>query len=507
MPHALTWIAGGAVSVVLHGAAGGLYLLNRDLQPAPTQQPAQSQVQFDTLRAPRQDAEAQQPDADTAKPSDTTSTDLEPNAIPQSKALLVTASPPQAAAVEPDTDSLGADTPDTLALAPLAPPTTTAALAPPPQNAAAARPPQSVTVTATTAPATLISTSPPLTATVVASSASTQALPSTTLATPTTLALRPDTPQIVATAAQGTTVATASAQGAPLPAAVTNASISTASPLRATSAKAATAWQFSDRIVTNPTAVATIQAFMSPTNDTATDVKDDLSNLLGGVDCARLSATFIPETGALEMRGHIPDPALADSIVAAMQQQVGDGIPVTANLLHLPHPQCGALTGIAGVGLPQSTDQFTSNRLIGSASHARAYEYSEGQRLQFDLAAPDYDAVVYVDYFTADGDVIHLVPNDTIPLELLPAETLIQIGADRPGKPGMMITIGPPYGQEIAVAFAASRPLYDGLRPLIEPAAPYLEFLTERVAQARIDDADFKGEWVYFFITTAPAPQ
>jgi hypothetical protein len=487
MPHALTWIAGGAVSVVLHGAAGGLYLLNRDLQPAPTQQPAQSQVQLDTLRAPRQDAEAQQLDADTAKLSDTTSTDLEPNAIPQSKALLVAASPPQAAAVEPDTDSLGADTPDTLALTPLAPPTTTAALAPPPQNATAAR--------------------PPLTATVVATNAPTQALPSTTLATPTILALRPDTPQIVATAAQGTTVATASAQGSPLPAAVTNASISTASPLRATSAKAATAWQFSDRIVTNPTAVATIQAFMSPTNDTATDVKDDLSNLLGGVDCARLSATFIPETGALEMRGHIPDPALADSIVAAMQQQVGDGIPVTANLLHLPRPQCGALTGIASVGLPQSTDQFTNNRLIGSASHARAYEYSEGQRLQFDLAAPDYDAVVYVDYFTADGDVIHLAPNDTIPLELLPAETLIQIGADRPGKPGLMITIGPPYGQEIAVAFAASKPLYYGLRPLVEPAAHYLEFLTERVAQARIDDADFKGEWVYFFITTAPAPQ
>jgi len=53
------------------------------------------------------------------------------------------------------------------------------------------------------------------------------------------------------------------------------------------------------------------------------------------------------------------------------------------------------------------------------------------------------------------------------------------------------------------VAFATSVPLYDGLRPMVEPAAPYLAFLRDRVAQARGAHADFKGEWVYFFISTA----
>ena len=67
----------------------------------------------------------------------------------------------------------------------------------------------------------------------------------------------------------------------------------------------------------------------------------------------------------------------------------------------------------------------------------------------------------------------------------------------------MQIFIGPPYGQEIAVAFAASEPLYDGLRPLVEPAAPYLEWLKTRVTAARQANPDFKGEWVYFFVTTA----
>ena len=160
----------------------------------------------------------------------------------------------------------------------------------------------------------------------------------------------------------------------------------------------------------------------------------------------------------------------------------------------------------ADVGLPQSTEQTTNDQLIGETSHARAYEYSQGQRLQFDLVAPDYDAVVYVDYFNANGEVIHLAPNETIALELLSAKSLIKVGAEPLGKPSLNITIGPPYGQEIAVAFAASGPLYDGLRPVVEPAAPYLAFLKDKVAQARAFDPDFKGEWVYFFITTKAVP-
>ncbi len=296
--------------------------------------------------------------------------------------------------------------------------------------------------------------------------------------------------------------------GDAVPQARTNAPDAAEAMPPATSAKAALAWQFGDRVVTDPQALATIQAFMEPAAlDNAEGVKDGLSSLLTGVDCARLSATFIPETGTLEMRGHIPDPELKGPILAALQRQVGDGIPVTANLLHLPKPQCGALSGIASVGLPQSTDQFTNARLVGETAHAREYNYSEGQRLQFDLTAPDYDAYVYVDYFNADGEVIHLVPNDTIPLETHAAKSVFGVGKDRAGRPGLRITIGPPFGQEIAVAFAASHPLYDGVRPIVEPAAPYLEELQAMVAQAHATHDDFKGEWVYFFITTAPATQ
>jgi hypothetical protein len=65
------------------------------------------------------------------------------------------------------------------------------------------------------------------------------------------------------------------------------------------------------------------------------------------------------------------------------------------------------------------------------------------------------------------------------------------------------MTVSPPYGQEIVVAFASTRPLYEGLRPTREPAGPYLDQLRESVAEARQLDPAYKGEWVYFFVSTA----
>lgn len=266
-------------------------------------------------------------------------------------------------------------------------------------------------------------------------------------------------------------------------------------------ATAQLAFNFGDRVVSDPASVATIQAFMAPSElDQSQRVRDDLSAVLANVECARVSATYLPDTGVLELRGHVPDPAQRQPLLHALQDEVGPGVRVAQNLLHLPKPQCGALTGIASIGLPQSVDQFTNQRLIGQNAQAIEYTYSRGQRLSFEITAPDYDAVVYVDYFDADGNVIHLVPNEVVPLKAYIAKSVV--GIETGDGPKLNITIGPPYGQEIAVAFASSEPLFKDIRPIVEPAAPYLEFLKERVAEAKERSPDFKGEWVYFFITT-----
>jgi hypothetical protein len=251
--------------------------------------------------------------------------------------------------------------------------------------------------------------------------------------------------------------------------------------------------------------VTAIGAFMRPAtardpDGEAADVRDAIAQAVGSVQCGRLQTTFRPETGELELRGHVPDPAIRPDLVAQLQAQVGAAVPVTDRLLILPEPQCGALAGVEAVGLPQSTEQLTNPRVIGPDTHTRAYLFRAGDRLRLDLQAPDYDSFVYVDYFDASGQVIHLVPNAQVPLRLHAPEEDVIAGDGA----GLDITIGPPFGQEIVVAFAASRPLFDGLRPLAEPAGPYLQALRDSIAAARAADPDFKGEWVYVFVSTRP---
>lgn len=255
----------------------------------------------------------------------------------------------------------------------------------------------------------------------------------------------------------------------------------------------------------DPVSLAAFQNFMQPGDFVSDDdpLRDGIAALLGQVPCSRLQVVFNPDTVALEVRGHIPEAGLQAPVLAALRDRMGADITVSDNILILPRPQCGALAGIGNVGLPQSTDQITNPLLVGEDTHARVLDFVRDDRLWFDITAPDYDAFVYVDFFDAGGNVLHLVPNDRVPLRKASADSALRIGTKNPDEQGLGLIVGPPYGQEIAVAFAASHKLYDGLRPVSEPAAPYLEWLASRVRLAREKHAGFKGEWVYFFVTTA----
>ena len=507
MSQWVTWGAGILASAVVHVGVAGIYLLAHDLAPGPQQSGPQSELQLDTVAAPRQDAVFKKPSAEQAHIADTDATNLDASSIPQSEAQSIQAAVTSSQIIEIPATFVKLKKPVMVnAIIDVTTPTTIA-VSVATQPALTDVTPKSDRLNETLQDAApLLALAPPsdtVPISVTAQPTLTDVIPKSDRLSETSQHATP----LPALAPQSDTMPASATAGTVTPPLVPEGVLTSAAHLPATSSKATTAWQFQDRIVSDPTAIATIQAFMAPTGESAEDVKDNLSDVLSGINCARLSATFIPETGALEIRGHIPDPALHDKILNAMQAQVGEGIQVTANLLHLPSPQCEALTGISAIGLPQSTDQFTNRRLIGQTAHARKYNYTEGQRLQFDLAAPDYDSYVYVDYFAADGSVTHLVPNNTVGLSLVTAETLIGVGIDRPGQPGLKITIGPPFGQEIAVAFAASQPLYEGYRPIFEPAAPYLAELKGLVSHARASNPDFKGEWVYFFITTSPNGQ
>lgn len=258
----------------------------------------------------------------------------------------------------------------------------------------------------------------------------------------------------------------------------------------------------SDQI--DPKSLAAFQSFTRPEDSGLQGVtlRDGVGALLSQVPCSRLQVSFDPNSATLLVNGHVPDGDLRGPVLAALQTQMGTDIALSDQIQILPRPQCGALAGISNVGLAQSTDQNTNPLVIGEDAQAKVLSFVKDDRLFFDLTAPDYDAYVYVDYFDAGGNVLHLVPNEQASIRLVPAETPFRVGARDENDTGMQIFVGPPYGQEIVVAFAASSLLYDEMRPLMEPAAAYLDWLKDRVAQARRTVPGFKGEWVYFLVVT-----
>ena len=483
---ALLYLAGAVASVGVHIGVGLALPFILAPDPIDAQPRPKSQVQIETQQVARSDAAPVTPDSPTAQTEATQGAQIAQGAIAQSRAEPVAPPTEQAVAsapVVPVTTATAA--PATPLAASLAAQVELAQTVDPAEPLAASAAPVAQ-IAATVAPVAQIAATVAPAAQIIASAAPVEQVRAST----------PTAAPLTASAAPAQTLPDAAAA---------RTSVAPAIAPPSEHFTAALAFSGGAQAQIDAASLATIQSFMRPGDlQTQTDqVRDAMQTLLESVPCARLQAAFNPDTGSIELRGHVPDEGLRGPILAALQAQVGVGIMVTDSMLILPRPQCGALGGIGAMGLPQSTDQLTNPLLVGTDAQERTYNYTQGDQMILDLAAPDYDAYIYVDFFDANGNVIHLVPNETVPLTLRPAKSAMRIGAGEDGTPYLNITIGPPYGQEIAAAFAASGPLYDGVRPLSEPAEPYLAWMAGQVAAARAANPDFKGEWVYFFVSTA----
>ncbi|WP_226778954.1 hypothetical protein [Oceaniglobus trochenteri] len=324
--------------------------------------------------------------------------------------------------------------------------------------------------------------------------------------TPTTQSAKaPDAPALGDVSARGE--ALTGGPGAAEPLGLTVPEAPRAAPVAPQSARqtAALAWSGAGAAALDDLSLAAIQAF-SRADDPSGDgprVRDAIGAMLAKVPCARLQTVFDPETGQLELRGHIPEEGLRAPVLAALSARVGGAIPLVDTVQVLPRPQCGTLAGIEAVGLAQSDDQLGDPRVLGEQPFTRIARFVEGQFLGFPIEVPDYPAFLYADFYDAAGRVLHLRPAEIALHDRIAPGESIMIDRAPDGRP---ITVTAPFGKEILVAFAASSPLPLAERPVYEPAAPYLDALADAVAQARAADAAFRGEWFYVLVETRAGP-
>lgn len=469
----LRWTGGAVVSVLAHGVVlGGLALALRPTLPPDPPAPDLA-VQVRPERVARTTAEAVAATGAAAPAATATGARSAGASLPMERATAVSAASPPVPPVPPAAPQVATAAPGPV-LPTLAPGAAAAPLT-------AASPPRPVAATAAQAPR--LAASPPAAGAALAPAPPPSGAARVPPGAPMLEQARPDAPRLQQT----------------LPDAPT-------APALALPAERQTAMLAPDAAAL--VAPEVLAAFLQPGDLRPGDagvvaVRDGLAALLAQFPCARIQSQFNTETGSLDLRGHVPDPAMQPVLVAALQAQLGTGLPVTGALRILPRPQCGVLAAIEALGLPQSSEQFTNPRVIGPDAQVRDYSFVAGDRLELDLTAPDYPAHILVDYFDAQGQVLHLQPNAHVPDRVFAPAAQVTIGRASPGNPALEITVAPPFGQEIAVALASSAPLFDPGRPLAEPAGPYLADLARRIAAARAADPDFRGEWVYFLVTTA----
>ena len=112
--------------------------------------------------------------------------------------------------------------------------------------------------------------------------------------------------------------------------------------------------------------------------------------------------------------------------------------------------------------------------------------YREGDSLIVEVqAAPNQEAHVYLDYFDAEGNVVHLRPNPLAVATRLAAGATARHGVppeeQRPGVRYYQVV--PPFGRNLLLLMAADTPLFANQRPELEPAGDYLRALEALVAE------------------------
>jgi hypothetical protein len=140
------------------------------------------------------------------------------------------------------------------------------------------------------------------------------------------------------------------------------------------------------------------------------------------------------------------------------------------------------------------------NRESGRAASVRTKEpnaeLTEGSSLVVDVTTPAYDSYVHVDYFSFEGNVVHMVPSPRARANRAPPSYAATIGGL-----GNWI-VSKPFGTDLIVLLVTPVPLYEGLRPEGEATPDYLKALEKQLKQMQAKHGSDKITVDFLQVTT-----
>jgi hypothetical protein len=226
------------------------------------------------------------------------------------------------------------------------------------------------------------------------------------------------------------------------------------------------------------------------------DILEAARAQVGDAACGAVDARFDTATGRVVLSGAVD----ASVDLAALIGGVSTAAPETATgaLRPLRAPVCGAVAMLSDAGIEPTAAQARLEAARAAGTAADDSVFAEGSALRVDFYTPPFTSYVYIDYFSADGFVVHLLSGS----RRLPSEALaIGDGSE------LIRTVyaAPPYGQQMVLLVASQAPLFAAERDPFESADAYLQALETALAALAQSDPTARVEYGYHVVMTAPA--
>jgi type IV/VI secretion system ImpK/VasF family protein len=229
---------------------------------------------------------------------------------------------------------------------------------------------------------------------------------------------------------------------------------------------------------------------LSPARVVGPSVQQLVDQELAGYNCADLTGT-VGKDGVTAVSGYVSKPVDLERLrndIAAIHGVTTPSYGVKV----LIWPHCEVVKLLTPYR-QRNLDRHDGLAVTPTTGHSDRFVKDE--KMIVKLTQANHDGYLYVDYYTVEGEVVHLLPNTLEPRsgQLIPASQQIDVGQSGV-QGGGWITIDAPFGQELITVVAAPTPIYAGMRPPIEPAKDYLPLLKQAIEANRTDDkfvADF----------------
>jgi hypothetical protein len=230
--------------------------------------------------------------------------------------------------------------------------------------------------------------------------------------------------------------------------------------------------------------------FLSPARVAGPTVQQLVDQKIAGYTCADLTGT-VDKDGVTAVKGYVSRPTDMERLRSDIGAIHGVKTPsYQVKILIWPH--CEVVKMLSSYR-QRNVDRHDGLAVTPTTGHSDRFIKDESVIVK--LTQANHDGYLFVDYYTVEGEVIHLFPNSREPHsgQVIAASQQIDVGQSGV-QGGGWITVDAPFGQELITVVASAKPIYSGLRPDSEPAKTYLPLLKQALEANRTDDkfvADF----------------